>query len=129
MHIHAHKYSFLLDSSKHTLFVWQSIPQIHILPLLDQAFLQMVYCTLQNTHPNTFKGRVPELSPHNSHGDFHCNTLDGILLINAATVKIVCPHSCFVTFIEIIMFLVTSRRCLFFLSATPFFAGVYGHVV
>ena len=75
----------------------------------------MVYCPLQNTHPNTFKGRIPELLPcKNSHGDFYSNTLEGILLINAATIKTACPHNCFGTFIEIIMLLVSSRRCLFF---------------
>ena len=69
----------------------------------------------KHTHPNTFKGRIPELLPcNNSHGDFHSNTLEGILLINVAAVKTACPHNCFGTFIEIIMLLVSSRRCLFF---------------
>jgi hypothetical protein len=77
------------------------------------------------THSSTFGGGMLLFFSCNiSIGICHSNTLKNIRLINCVAVMITRTHKYFKTFMEIIIHRATSNRCLFFLSATPFCAGV-----
>jgi hypothetical protein len=123
--------SSLQDHNTYTFFFPLEYPtNTHLKDFTSSLLvLTLVLCT-KHTHPNFFGGTLNEVVPVNISIDvLKFTTLNDILLIRYVTVCAASPHRYLGTLMAKRRHLVTSRMCMFFLSATPLCSGVLTYVV